>query len=82
MVFLFCLFFFVATILDPCSHFSNGPIISDADVSVLTWLKENTSYEKSPFVKLIYSNNDPSKLHSGWNAPAKIYEVVQQRSSN
>jgi len=33
-------------------------------------------YEKSPFVKLIYSNNDFSKLQPGWNAPAKIYEVV------
>lgn len=171
-VFLFCLFFFGATILDPRSHFSNGPIISDADVATLTWLKQNTSYEntlilnqtgphyqglwvpivserraifarrfagidftsadeefenaynnakwafynitdpkayqivkklaithiylaagvpfenyhtpkevyelyeKSPFVKLIYSNNDSSKLHPGWNAPAKIYEVV------
>lgn len=180
MVFLFCLFFFVATILDPCSHFSNGPIISDADVSALTWLKRNTSYEntltlnqtnphyqghwvpvvserrsifargftgirghlifpdkefenayasakwafynitdprayqivkrlgithiylsagipfrnyhtpkevyelyeKSPFVKLIYSNDGSSKLHSGWNAPAKIYEVVHQRGSS
>lgn len=176
LVFLFCLFFFVTTILDPRSSFSNGPIISDADISALTWLKENTSYEntlilnqtvphhqgrwvpvvserraifargllgydgplifsdrefgdayskanwafyniadpkahqileelgvthiylsagipfgnyrtpeevyelyeKSPFVKLIYSNNDPSKLHPGWNAPAKIYEVVYQ----
>ncbi len=171
-VFLFCLFFFGATILDPRSHFSNGPIISDADVATLTWLKQNTSYEntlilnqtgphyqglwvpivserraifarrfagidftsadeefenaynnakwafynitdptayqivkklaiphtylaagvpfendhtpnevyelyeKSPFVKLIYSNDDSAKLHPGWNAPAKIYEVV------
>jgi hypothetical protein len=180
VVFLFCLFFFVATILDPRSYFSNGPIISDADVSALTWLKRNTSYEntltlnqtnphyqghwipvvserrsifargftgirghlifpdkefenayasakwafynitdprayqivkklgithiylsagipfgdyhtseevyelyeESPFVKLIYSNNDPSKLHPGWNAPAKIYEVVYQRPSH
>jgi len=174
MVFLFCLFFFVATILDPRSFFSNGPIISDADVSALTWLKKNSSYkntlilnqtvphhqgrwvaivserrtifarglneisgplifsdkefenaynnatwafyhitdpeayrivkklgithtylsagtpfanyhtpkevyelyEKSPFVKLIYSADDFSKSHPGWNAPAKIYEVV------
>lgn len=173
MALLFCLFFFVATILDPRSHFSNGPLISDADVSALTWLKQNTSYqntlilnqtephyqghwvpivserrtifargtgkrghlifsdkefknaynnatwafyniteprayqivkklgithiylsagipfrnyhtpkevyelyEKSPFVKLIYSNNDFSKLQPAFNAPAKIYEVV------
>ncbi len=173
-VFLFCLFFFAATILDPRSYFSNGPIISDADVSALTWLKKNIPYEntlilnqtvphyqghwvsivserrtifargfitrgghfmfsdkefenaynnaiwafynitdlkayqivkklgithiylsagipfrnyhtpkevyelyeKSPFVKLIYSNNDFSKLHPGFNAPAKIYEVA------
>lgn len=173
-VFLFCLLFFVATILDPRSSFSNGPIISDADVSALTWLKKNTSYEntltlnqtnphyqghwipvvserksifsrgftgirghlifsdkefekayvsakwafynindpkahrileelgvthiylsagipfekyqtpkevyelyeESPFVKLLYSNNDPSKLHPGWNAPARIYKVI------
>ena len=173
-VFLFCLLFFVATILDPRSSFSNGPIISDADISALTWLKENTSYqntlilnqttphyqghwaavvserktifarglsggmgslvlsgsefknayksakwafynitdpkayqivkelgvthiylsagvpfrdyrtpeevytlyEESPFVKLVYSNNDLSKSHPGWNAPAKVYEVV------
>ncbi len=173
-VFLFCLLFFVATILDPRSYFSNGPIISDADVSALTWLKNNTTFEKtlilnqtnphyqghwvpviserksifsrgftgirghlifsdkelekayasakwafyninnpkahqileelgvthiylaagipfgkyqtpqevyelyeqSPFVKLLYSNNDPSKLHPNWNAPAMIYEVV------
>lgn len=180
MVFLFYLFFFVTTILDPRSSFSNGPIISDADISALTWLKKNTSYEntlilnqtvphhqgrwvavvserrtifargllgydgplifsdrefenayknanwafynitdpeayqivkrlsithiylaagipfgnyrtpkevyelyeQSPFVELIYSNNDPSKLHPGWNAPAKIYEVVYQESQN
>jgi len=179
MVFLFCVLFFVATILDPRSNFSNGPIISDADVSALTWLKQNTSYkntlilnqtsphhqgrwvailserrtifsrgigkrghlifsdkefenaynnakwafynitdpkayqivkklgithiylaagipfrnyhtpkevyelyEKSSFVKLIYSNNDFSKLHPGWNAPAKIYEVLYQRGSS
>jgi len=180
VVFLVCLFFFAATILNPRSYFSNGPIISDADVSALTWLKRNTSYEntltlnqtnphyqghwvpvvserrsifargftgirghlifpdkefenayasakwafynitdprayqivkrlgithiylsagipfrnyhtpkevyelyeKSPFVKLIYSNDGSSKLHSGWNAPAKIYEVVHQRGSS
>ena len=175
-VFLFCLLFFAATILDPRSSFSNGPIISDADISALTWLKKNTSYEntlilnqtnphyqghwvpvvserksifsrgftgirghlifsdkeferaeamakwafyniteprahrilqelgvthiylsagipfgkyptpkevyelyeQSPFVKLIHSNNDPSKLHPGWNAPAIVYEVVYE----
>ncbi len=175
-LFLFCLFFFVTTILDPRSYFSNDPIISDADVSALTWLKRNTSYEntlilnqtvphyqghwvpvvserrtifsrglagisrrvifsdkefenayasakwafynvndpkahrileelgvthiylsagipfgnyrtpkevyglyeESPFVKLMYSNNDPSKLHPDWNAPAKVYEVIYQ----
>jgi len=174
MVVLFCLFFFTATIFDPRSYFRNGPIISDADVSALTWLKENTSYEntlilnqtgphyqghwvpvvserraifarglsgirydltfsdeefqnaydnakwafyniadprayqiirklgithiylsagipfrnyhtpqevyelyeRSPFVRLIHSNNDFSKLHPGWNAPAKIYGVI------
>jgi len=179
-VFLFCLFFLAATILDPRSYFSNGPIISDADVSALTWLKKNTTYEntltlnqvdphyqghwvpvvserrsifsrgftgirghlmfsdkefekayasakwafynitdpksyqilkklgithiylsagipfrnyhtpkevyeayeKSPFVRLVYSNNDPSKLHPSWNAPAKVYEVVYQESQN
>jgi len=177
-VFLFCLLFFAATILDRRSFFSNGPIISDADISALTWLKKNTSYEntlilnqtnphyqghwvpvvserksifsrgftgirghlifsdkefekayvsakwafynindpkahrileelgvthiylsagipfgkyqtpkevyelyeESLFVKLLYSNNDPSKLHPGWNAPAKIYEVIYQES--
>ena len=174
MVFLFCLFFFGTTILDPRSNFSNGPLISNADVSTLTWLKKNTSYEntlilnqtgphyqghwipivserrtiftrgftsghghlifsdkefenaynnakwafynitdlrayqivkklgithiylsagipfgnyrtpkevyelyeKSPLVKLIYSNNDFSKSHPGFNASAKIYEVI------
>ena len=177
-VLLFCLFFLALTILDPRSYFSNGPIISDADVSALTWLKNNTAfektltlnqtnphyqghwvsvvserrsvfsrgltgirgnlifsdmdfqnayvnakwafynisdprayqivkklgithiylsagipfrnyhtpeevygmYEKSPFVRLVYSNNDPSKLHPSWNAPAKVYEVVYQES--
>lgn len=181
MVLLFFLFFFVATILDARSYFSNGPIISDADVSALTWLRKNTSYkntlilnqtslhyqghwtpivserktifsrgigerghlifsdqefenaynnatwayynitdpkayqivrklgithiylsagipfrkrkyhtpkevyelyEKSPFIKLIYSNNDYSKSHPGWNAPTKIYEVIDQYDSH